>query len=167
MSQSDPDNWQSWLARHRAALFLMARQYLSTREEAEDAVHDGFVKFWKSRSSARDPAAYLFTCVRSAAYDLRRAHAARSRYETSPFAPSASFLESPVEQDERRRHVEAALAQLPQDQREVLVLKIWSTLTFAQIAEVLQIPLNTAASRYRYALQNIEPLLAKEFKNDA
>ena len=158
----DLDNWQALLTRHRAALFLMARQYVSIREEAEDAVHDGFVKFWKSRSQARDPLAYLFTCVRNAALDLRRrlgVHALACHEMSTP------LLESPVEQAERRDRIEAALAQLPSEQREVLVLKIWSELTFAQIAEVLKIPLNTAASRYRYALQNLEPLLAKEFKD--
>jgi RNA polymerase sigma factor (sigma-70 family) len=41
---------------------------------------------------------------------------------------------------------------LPKDQREVLVMKIWNELTFAEIAEVLGISQNTAASRYRYGL---------------
>jgi len=148
----------------------MARHYLPTREEAEDAVHDGFVKFWKSRSMARDPLAYLFTCVRNAANDLRRARMARTCHDLSGVHASACSpppppFESSLEHDERCHQIEAALAQLPPDQREVLILKIWSTLTFAQIAQVLHIPLNTAASRYRYALQNLEPLLAKEFKD--
>ncbi|MCL2641697.1 MAG: sigma-70 family RNA polymerase sigma factor [Phycisphaerales bacterium] len=162
MPEPDSDNWQLLLARHRAALFLMARQYLTTREEAEDAVHDGFVKFWKSRTSARDPLAYLFTCVRNAALDLRRA---RNSGVHASACPPLSLLEPSVEQEERRDQIETALAQIPSEQREVLVLKIWSELTFAQVAEVLKIPPNTAASRYRYALQNLEPLLAKEFKS--
>jgi RNA polymerase sigma-70 factor (ECF subfamily) len=41
---------------------------------------------------------------------------------------------------------------LPDEQREVLVLKIWNDLTFAEIGSVLEISQNTAASRYRYAL---------------
>ena len=67
------DDWQSWLRQHRAALFLMARQYLRTPEEAEDAVQEGFIRFWRRKERAEDPAAYLFACVRTAALDLRRA----------------------------------------------------------------------------------------------
>ena len=42
---------------------------------------------------------------------------------------------------------------MPEKNREVVMLKIWSELTFAQIADTLDIPLNTAASRYRYGLE--------------
>lgn len=48
--------------------------------------------------------------------------------------------------------IQSALGRLPEAQREVLVLKIWGELTFDEIARELDIPLNTAASRYRYAL---------------
>jgi RNA polymerase sigma-70 factor (ECF subfamily) len=48
--------------------------------------------------------------------------------------------------------IQSAMARLPEAQREVLVLKIWGELTFDEIARELDIPLNTAASRYRYAL---------------
>ena len=44
-------------------------------------------------------------------------------------------------------------------------MRIWAGLTFAQIAAALEIPMNTAASRYRYALARLETLLAKEFKD--
>ena len=49
--------------------------------------------------------------------------------------------------------------QLPEEQREVLVLKIWSDFTFAEIAEQLAISPNTAASRYRYALTALRRIL--------
>jgi RNA polymerase sigma-70 factor (ECF subfamily) len=65
------------------------------------------------------------------------------------------------ERDERRAAVEAALAHLPEDQRTVLVLKVWGGLTFPQIADALSIPANTAASRYRYALDKLRTLLAE------
>ena len=56
-----------------------------------------------------------------------------------------------IEDDEQRALV-AALDLLPAEQREVLTLKIWNELTFAEIASALGISQNTAASRYRYAL---------------
>jgi RNA polymerase sigma-70 factor, ECF subfamily len=48
---------------------------------------------------------------------------------------------------------------LPRDQREVLVMKIWNELTFAEIGETLGISQNTAASRYRYALASLKKVL--------
>jgi len=55
-------------------------------------------------------------------------------------------------EDESQRALVAALDLLPRKQREVLVMKIWNELTFAEIASALEISQNTAASRYRYAL---------------
>jgi RNA polymerase sigma-70 factor, ECF subfamily len=163
--QNVPD-WPSWLDRHQTALLLLARQYLATREEAQDALQDGFVRFWQTRSRARNATAYLFTCVRSAAMDLRRARLARKDRERAVAATAESLLTGPAELEDRRQGVEAALATLPEDQREVLVMKVWSELTFAEIAEALHIPANTAASRYRYALGRLQTLLASEVTHD-
>ena len=52
--------------------------------------------------------------------------------------------------------VAAAIDLLPREQREVLVMKIWNELTFAEIGEALEISQNTAASRYRYALASLK-----------
>jgi RNA polymerase sigma-70 factor, ECF subfamily len=64
-----------------------------------------------------------------------------------------------VEQEDTHRAVWLALRNLPTEQSEVVVLKIWEELTFAQIAEVLSVPAATAASRYRYALSKLAGLL--------
>ena len=54
------------------------------------------------------------------------------------------------------------MTKLPENQREVLVLKVWGDLTFDKISEILDIPRNTAASRYRYALEGIKRHLNRE-----
>jgi RNA polymerase sigma-70 factor (ECF subfamily) len=59
-------------------------------------------------------------------------------------------------EDESQRALVAALDILPNEQREVLVMKIWNELTFAEIASALEISQNTAASRYRYALAGLK-----------
>ncbi len=158
------DLWQSWLARHQAALLLLARQYVPTAAEAQDAVQDGFVRFWRARHKADDTTAYLFACVRNAALDLQRAHQARQRREMA--AAEGPVLIGPPQWDDRRQLVEAALAQLPEEQREVVIMKIWSELSFAQIAAALAIPPNTAASRYRYAMARLQTLLSPEVTHD-
>jgi RNA polymerase sigma-70 factor (ECF subfamily) len=101
--------------------------------------------------------------VRRCILDLRRGHARRSRRERAAARPEAEALfDGPLEQDERRAAIAAALRALPEDQREVLVMKIWGGLSFPQIAEALGIPSNTAASRYRYSLARLRAQLAEE-----
>jgi RNA polymerase sigma-70 factor, ECF subfamily len=162
------ESWRQWLGRHGPALLLLARQHCRSADDAQDAVQDGFVRFWKSRDRAADPAAYLFACVRSAAIDLARGNSRRVRHESQMIAPAAMFEPSTaaLEQEELRRAVEASLVNLPAEQREVLVMKIWGRLTFAQIAESLAINPDTAASRYRYALGHLQTALRQEARHE-
>ena len=157
------DQWTDWLDRHGAALVLFARQWVSSRADAEDIVQEAFVRFWRSRDRAKDPAAYLYACVKRCVLDWRRGRSRQSRREQAAARPEASSLfDGPLEQDERRAAVEDALRTLPQDQREVLVMKIWGGLSFPQIAESQGVSPNTAASRYRYALAKLREQLAEE-----
>jgi RNA polymerase sigma-70 factor (ECF subfamily) len=107
--------------------------------------------------------ALLVTSVRRAAFDLARRESRRAareeRAEGGIEVPAALFHRT-LENDDRREAIEAALRQLPDEQREVLVLKIWGELTFEEIAVQLEIPPNTAASRYRYALVALRRELA-------
>jgi RNA polymerase sigma-70 factor (ECF subfamily) len=157
------DDWAAWLERHGAALVLLARQWVATHADAEDVVQEGFVRFWRSRRRANDAAAYLFACVRNCARDRQRGEARRSRREEAAAVPEAEpAFAVPLEQAERTAAIEAALASLPEEQREVLVMKIWCGLTFIQIGEALGVAANTAASRYRYSLERLRKELAEE-----
>ena len=142
---------------------LFARQWASSHADAEDAVQEGFVRFWRSRERADDPTAYLYACVRGVAIELSRSSLRRGRREQATAkGEHAPLFACPVEQDERRAAIEAALAELPAPQREVVVMKIWGGLTFPQIAAALSIPNDTAASRYRYAVARLREQLAEE-----
>jgi RNA polymerase sigma-70 factor (ECF subfamily) len=160
----DGQSWRSWLSRHGPALLLLAQQHCRLRCDAEDAVQDGFVRFWKSRQRARDATAYLFACVRSAAMDVSRGRRRRDRHHVDLPANDvgAEPLFDRLEREELAGAVEAALATLSPEQREVLVMKIWGELTFAQIAAALAINADTAASRYRYALGHLQSALRQE-----
>jgi RNA polymerase sigma-70 factor (ECF subfamily) len=57
-----------------------------------------------------------------------------------------------------RQLIQNAMSRLPDMHREVITLKVWGELTFAEIADVLGIPPNTAASRYRYGLADLRKL---------
>jgi RNA polymerase sigma-70 factor (ECF subfamily) len=159
----EADHWTAWLDQHGAALVLFARQWVANRADAEDVVQEAFVRFWRSRERALDPAAYLYACVKHCAFDSQRERTRRSRREERAARPEAEALfAAPLEQDERRAVIEATLRSLPEEQREVLVMKIWGGLSFPQIAAALGISANTAASRYRYALAKLREQLAEE-----
>ncbi len=64
----------------------------------------------------------------------------------------SAFFDTTVEQREDAALIEGALRSLPPEQREVLVLRVWGSLTFAEIAATLGESINTVASRHRYAL---------------
>ncbi|MBW8883843.1 MAG: sigma-70 family RNA polymerase sigma factor [Planctomycetia bacterium] len=157
------DDWQTWLDRHGAALVLLARQIVSSRADAEDVVQDAFIRFWRSRSAVADPVAYLFACVKHCALDWQRGRRRQARREEQAARPEAEpMFMGALESNERQSAIEGALRELPGEQAEVLILKIWGELTFPQIAEALDIPPNTAASRYRYAIAKLREMLAEE-----
>lgn len=150
--EAPDDNWLAWFQQHGPRLLICARLWTRTQADAEDVVQDAFVRYWRhQRQLGGDPIPLLLTSIRRAAFDLARSRARRLLRETN-FAEENSDETSLFEPDERQAAVESALRELPPEQREVLVLKLWGELTFAAIAEQLEIPPDTAASRYRYAL---------------
>ncbi|HVU16069.1 MAG TPA: RNA polymerase sigma factor [Candidatus Didemnitutus sp.] len=160
-------SWKEWFAEHGPRLLLCARQWTRTLADAEDVVQEAFVRYWRhQRGLPGNPKALLLVSVRRAAFDLaRRTLRRQAREENSDGGledRQGLFAPLPGEGDERRREIEAALRRLPDEQREVLVLKIWQERTFDEIGGILEISPNTAASRYRYALaalrQQLEPL---------
>ena len=75
------------------------------------------------------------------------------------FAIEFTFVDSfdrSLEKDERKKALLHAIERLPPEQKEVITLKIWSELTFDEIARTLDLSLNTVASRYRYALDKLK-----------
>ncbi len=153
-----------------ARLVLYARQILFSGEstslaEAEDVVQTAFVRFWRRYPNApEDQYGLLFAAVRSAALDALRCSQRRVRREDVYFQEEAQVRDSSSQRSPERgwfeqgegvfgKSVQLALERLPAEQREVVVLKIWGELTFAQIAEALEVLPNTVASRYRLAMK--------------
>lgn len=158
-------DWRAWHEAYAARLVLYARQWLPERADAEDAVQAGFVRFWRANPEpAAEDAPLLFTAVRSAALDMLKSRHRRARREAAAGEDSAEcwWDVSTLEERERADLMQRALRSLPPEQREVVTLRVWGELTFAQIAEALAENPNTVAARYRYALANLKKSLPEE-----
>ena len=158
-----PDLHQLYDA-HAPALFAFLINFTRREADARDVLQELFLKL-ASRpgqlAGVREPRAYLLRLAHRLAIDAHRRRAAHdAALERAAGEPVALFAAS-TDPDEAafRNTVAAALAELPPDQRAVVHLKLWEQMTFAEIAEALDIPANTAASRYRYGLDKLQALL--------
>jgi RNA polymerase sigma factor (sigma-70 family) len=146
------ERWKTCFSEVAPGLLLFARQWVRSGADAEDVVQEAFIKFWR-RNHNIDNRALLYATVRSIALDFIRRDSRRARREAEAYSEAEQAVEPQFEiADESQRMVGTAVDRLPREQREVLVMKIWSDLTFAEIGQALGISQNTAASRYRYAL---------------
>lgn len=149
--------------RHGAALLLFAVSICGERSRAQDVVQQVFLKFVETGSlrNAADPKSYIFTSVRNAAINENE-----SRRRDVSIDDEQIWFVPPSRDYAAELNLRHALQALPDHQREAIVLHVWGELTFSQIAEVLSISANTAASRYRYAIAKLRDImLVKENSN--
>jgi RNA polymerase sigma-70 factor, ECF subfamily len=137
---------------HGAALVLFGTTIVGERSLAQDAVQQVFLRLIETDSIRRasDPAAYLFASVRN-----QLVNETRVRQRSVWLDPEIAWFDPPERDYAAEENLRQALRQIPDDQRQVIVLHIWGELTFSQIADVLGINSNTAASRYRYAIEKL------------
>jgi RNA polymerase sigma-70 factor (ECF subfamily) len=154
------NEWETWVAEHSPGFLLFARQQSRSEAEAQDLVQEAIVECWnKQADGSPPPKEWVFATIRRRAIDAARTQTRRAQREQTAHdqAPGAWFDSSP--EDRERDHLIAnAMQQLPDIYREVITLKIWGGLTFEAIAGALDIPANTAASRYRYGLAELRKL---------
>ena len=106
----------------------------------------------------------VYRAIRRLAIDWARSLDRRIIREQKTFelTPLSSSFEYTLEKDEKQRALLRSVDRLPNEQKEVLTLKIWGELTFDEIARTLDLSLNTVASRYRYALQKLKDWVPEE-----
>lgn len=150
-------------------LVRLAIAVTRNQHDAEDAVQAVLVRIARRPqllSQAKCPWAYLLRMVRNEAITLGRKN---SRWRTLCNLTMQNLSDlvtmrrvDELEQEETHRAVWAALRVLPPEQSEVVVLKIWEGMTFAQIGQVLEVSPNTVASRYQYAMAKLTQKLRTE-----
>jgi RNA polymerase sigma-70 factor (ECF subfamily) len=155
------DDLAQWYDRHAAGLYRYAVVVLADAAAAEDVVQQVFTKLADSAPALDTPERYLRRAVRNECYSRLAARAAAP----SPAGDTRALLEAApdaaVQPDPADRlTVEAALRELPAEQREVVLMKVYEGMTFEEIAAETGVPLNTAASRYRYALDKLRRQLS-------
>lgn len=149
---------------HASALFAFLLNFTRNETDARDVLQELFIKLAKQADlleRVRDERAFLIRLAHNLAVDFIRRQHARERASDRLSQEIISIFATSIDPDEQafRATLADALAQLPADQRAVVHLKLWEGLTFDAIADALGIPLNTAASRYRYGLDKLRERL--------
>jgi len=154
--------------KYRDDLLRLALSLLNEADIAEDVVHDIFTTFIRNRRQFRLTGSlkgYLATCVANRARNENRSYQRRHKTGPDDTDSTASDANRPdrwiIVSDEFRR-LNEALAQVPYDQRETVILRAQSGMTFRQIAEAQHVPMKTVQSRYRAGLNKLRLLLNSE-----
>ena len=156
LPKSNGCSWTGWLDLRARQFLLFARSQTRCEADAHDVLQDALVETWRRAGQRQPDDALVFGTIRRRAIDLARSADRRLRREQKVQTELLPWLEpvmpeAPREDDALHEAVQA----LPEHLREVLILRIWSELTYVQIAQTLDLPPDTVASRYRYALEHL------------
>ncbi len=148
-------------------LLSLALGLLNDPHEAEDVVQDVFVTFAQGAASfglRGSLKAYLATCVVNRARDRVRSERARQRLADgcTTMPSGADEADRALVYSERCERLSRALAELPYEQREVVVLKIKDGLKLKAIARLQNVSISTVHGRYRYGMDKLRGLLNGE-----
>lgn len=150
---------QSWCERLYAEksgqLLLYGRALGLSHSEAEDVLQETFIALLKLKEQPDEPEHYAFRALRNRALNFKRSLWRRLVREVE----SVRWFEQEAKETPAERAAIRCLTKLPPEQREVIVLKIWSDYTFEEIGRLMELSPNTVAGRYRYGLEKLRSCL--------
>ena len=158
MKSSETTWYGQVYAAKAAGLLLYGRALGLSHGEAEDVLQETFLALMHRDTPPEQPEHYCLRSFRNRALNYRRGLWRRITRELE----SHRWFERGPEESPREREAMRCLAQLPAEQREVIVLKIWNEHTFEEIGQLLELSPNTVAGRYRYGLQKLRACLKEE-----
>lgn len=164
------DRWKEWLDESAPRLLAYARARCNNAEEAEDLLQDALIKLWgyqEERGHQPPDLPLAFSVMRYLGLDhgRKKGRLEKRNQKIILFQKDHDhWLDPSLEETEEAQILRSEVNLLPDKLKEVLTLKIWGGLTFSQIGDLLKISQNTAASRYRYALEQLQKKL-KYLKN--
>lgn len=156
--------------KYRDDLLKVAGALSDDRSAAEDVVHDVFVSFARKVGDFElkgNLKGYLSICAANRARDrnrVKRRALAASLGEGEPIRADEFRPDRSAEREELTGRLARAMAQLPYEQREVIVLRLQSGTKFRQIAKSKGVSANTIRSRYRYGLDKLRSILNGELE---
>ena len=146
------DEWCERLYSEKAAqLLLYGRALGLSHSEAEDVLQETFIALLKLPEAPKAVENYTYRTIRNRSINYKRSLWRRVTRELE----SMRWFERDPDETPAERVAMRALQNLPREQREVIVLKIWSRYTFDEIAGLLELSPNTVAGRYRYGLEKL------------
>ena len=153
--------------KYKDDLLALAIALSNDRITAEDVLHDVFVSFAQYAEKIRlrtSLKSYLSSCIANRVRNLKRAKSQQTvkLNHIENFSKDCDRPERLAMSAEMCRLIEDAMAQLPYDQREVIILHLQSGMRFRTIAESQGVSINTIQSRYRYGLDKLRQLLNVE-----
>lgn len=155
MSTEYTEWFEAFYEAKAAALILYGRALGLSHGEAEDVLQETFMALMQRSEPPHEPEHYCLRSFRNRALNYKRSLWRRLTRELE----SQRWFEKTDGEDPAERAAMQQLAELPPEQREVIVLKIWNDCTFEEIGALLEISPNTAAGRYRYGLQKMKSRL--------
>jgi len=162
--RGSPDALRRIYEKYKDELLALAVALSNDRAMAEDALHDVFVSFAQYAEKFRlktSLKSYLSACIANRIRNLKRVKSQQAVQlnEAEAYGKDCHRPDRLAISVELYRRIEQAMAQLPYDQREVIILHLQSGIKFRTIAESLNISINTVQSRYRYGLDKLRSLL--------
>ncbi|HET7466778.1 MAG TPA: sigma-70 family RNA polymerase sigma factor [Candidatus Dormibacteraeota bacterium] len=166
MAARDPDALGELFDRYGSLAYGVALRVLGDPGRAEDAVQEAFLKLWHAASTF-DPGrgslrTWLIAAVRNRAIDQLRGRPARERQELALADDLGTQAPGPDEQASaslERQALRAALAELPSEQRQAVLLAYFGGYTQVEIAALTSVPLSTVKGRMRLALEKLAAYL--------
>ena len=143
------------LAKHANSLELFAAQWTTS---AEDCVQEAFIELARQSKRPDNPLAWLFRVVRNRALNASRSDRRRSNHERLAAMMSKMSNDSNALANENEQLIAALDSMSPQD-RELIVLRVWSGLTWQQVADVVGTSSSGAQRHYVVALRKLKQIL--------
>ena len=165
MKNGNKDALRTLYLRHKDFMLTLANALLHDIALAEDVVHDVFVTFTRNIPTFHltgSLKSYLATCVANGARSLLRKQKIHAVSTDFSVEPPADTKTCPVETRETADRLRRHLAKLPDEQREVILLRITAGLKFKEIAAAQHVSIATVQGRYRYGMDKLRSLYEME-----
>jgi RNA polymerase sigma-70 factor (ECF subfamily) len=162
--RADPDALRQIYNRYKDDMLTVAMALLADPDAAEDCVHDVFVHFAGAPADMRanrNLRGYLMRCVANRAKNLVKRQQLQPDHQTDEqdYTGEQDCPEYRLIVSEESMCIFEAMAKLPIEQREVVSMHIHGKMIFREIAEQLDVSINTVQSRYRYGIEKLKTFL--------